>query len=742
MAVIVGGFGGLIYTQTEASLQEDTESEMEHATVLQAQTIQERLASNQRQTVLLSQAAQLQEGDPALIEPFLETQLESMDDAVLGIHYVDTANGTIDASTVQGASGSIDEPDWQTEGQRAPEPVLVGPYQDQYMGSNTGAIVLDIDETTRLVVLFDMATISEQLTSPTQSDSASTQVMTEQERKVVLSHETDRIGKIDVHHEDVDFPDESGYVEVDMGESEHGDHGDMDGMETVDYDHGDQVMVMGYAKIEGTDWVVMSHESKQKAFALQSDITRSLIGLIAVAVLGLGLIGLIVGRNTSSSLQDLASRANELEAGNLDVDLDSSRVDEIGQLYDAFDSMRRSLATSLEDTEAARQRAEARSDDLAELATHLETKAESFSDVMDDAADGDMTARMDETSQNEAMADIACEYNQMMDEIAATTDELKRFAEEVAAHSQQVTASAQEVQTASSQVTDSVQRISSSTEDQHETFRTVSSEMDTLAATTEEVASLADEVSGIAERTADAGQAGRTAASDAIEAMDAIDDDANTAVSEIERLQAQIEEIEEIAEFIQEVAKQTNMLALNANIEASRSGEESDEGFSVVAEEVKELAMEVQESAEEIDTLVDDVQRQGDRTADEIRDTRERVIHGAETVSEAVDALDEIATFAEETSDGTAEISAASQQQAASIQDVVALVEEAETASEQVSTEASTAAAAAEEQTTALSEVTESAGDLAQRSGTLQERLDTFDTPGDTASPPEARSDD
>ncbi|WP_254862541.1 methyl-accepting chemotaxis protein [Halovivax gelatinilyticus] len=778
VAVVVGGFGGLIYAQTDAALEDDIEQKFEQSAVLQAETIEEGLAANQRQAGLIAQSSAVQSGDTETIGDFFDAQLASMDESVAGIHLVDTEQQTIDVTTTGAEGSDASALPWSTLAYDPSGPQMIGPYRDDHVGTTVGAITMDVDADTRVVLLIDMVALSERLEHPTASEQSGIHVITDT-GIVVMSHNTDAIGLIDHHHMDIEFPQQSGYKEIDMDAMDHDDHvgydaqqdaievsvilglgGEIHEMEghgghtiyapgsthealmdvMVDIDH-DGTMSMGYAHVDGADWVVMSHEPRSDAFALQSDITQSVIGLVLVSFLGLGLIGVVVGRNTSRSLKDLAGSAREVEDGNLETSIESSRKDEIGQLYRAFDNMRLSLRESIEETEAARDRAEDRGEELARLATHLEAKAEDFREVMVSAGDGDLTARMDATSENESMEAIASEYNQMVDDIETTVDELKRFAEEVATHSEEVTASSEEVQTASGRVTESVQEISTQTDKQHETYRTVVDRMEDLSATTEEIASLSNEVAGIAERTATAGETGKEAASDAVTAMNAVDEDADAAVTEIERLQSKIIEIEEITDSIQQVAKQTNMLALNANIEASRSGE-ADEGFSAVAEEVKELATDVQDSAAEIDELVDEIGDQTDRTADEVRDTRKEVSRNADAVAEAIDALDEIATYATQTHDGTQEISAASEEQAASIENVVELVDEAESLSQQVSEEASSAAAAAEEQTTALSEVTDSASDLASRSGSLQERLDEFETGGNPQVQPTTVSDD
>ncbi len=88
-------------------------------------------------------------------------------------------------------------------------------------------------------------------------------------------------------------------------------------------------------------------------------INSDLIGLILLAVVNLGLIGVTIGGNTIASLRRLSVKAEAMADGELDVDLDTSREDEFGTLYAAFDNMRANLRTQISEAETAKQEAEA-----------------------------------------------------------------------------------------------------------------------------------------------------------------------------------------------------------------------------------------------------------------------------------------------------------------------------------------------------------------------------------------------
>ena len=714
VVVLIGGVGGLIYVQTADALENDAEERMEKTASLQASTLANWVDTTENHAALLAQEDAVAAGDTGDMGPVLANYAERAPAGVTAVHYVDE-NGRVRASSGEDAVGRNYDTAW-VGSWSADGTTMSDPYEDPGVHHSAVAAVAGTGGDGAVVLVANLTEVSGTLERPSDAHHSHTHVVND-EGTVVLSHHGHAIGEQNMGPADEQSVN-SGAVRQGLAGATGYTQMTMEG----------EKMGMGYTRVEGTDWVLMAHVPTHEAFALQEEISKSLLLLLVVALGGLGAIGVLVGRNTTKSIRELAAGAEAIEDGDLDQELETGRTDEIGQCFEAFDGMRVSLRDSLEETEEARKAAEHRREEVEAMADTLEETADDLAEVAESAAHGDLTEAMDEDVDNESMERIAGEFNQMTDEISATVAEIRQFSDRVAAHGEQVTASAEEVEGASKQVSVSVQAIADKTERQHETYDAVKARMEDMTATTEEIASQSDQVAKLAQQTARTGDAGQEAAREASGAMTQIDAEAERAVEEFDELRDQLERVEEIAESIGELASQTNMLALNANIEASRTATSDDDkaGFGAVAQEVKDMASDTQESATEIEQLVEEIREQTEATAAEIESTRAEVATHTETIEEATEALDEIAEYAEQTYDGMDEITTASQTQATSAEEVLAMVEDAAELSESVHEEAGRVAAAAEEQTSALSTVTEEASSLTHEARQLRQHLEAF----------------
>lgn len=389
-----------------------------------------------------------------------------------------------------------------------------------------------------------------------------------------------------------------------------------------------------------------------------------------------------------------------------------------GSFGESLSQMERNLRDRIEDLEQQRAAIEARN-------AALEETAEGYQRTITRIAEGDLSQRLESNTDNRAMAEIRTSFNQMLDDMEETMATLIAFAEQVAEESRDVQTSADEVRNASEDISESIQEISMGVDQEAERLDETADEAENLSATIQEITASGDNVATLTDETAAVGEEGREAAEGAIEEMHAIEKRTDATVEAVTELNETLGQIEDITDVILDIADQTNILALNAGIEAARASE-GGEGFAVVAEEVKNLAEETKESAENIGSLIDQVQDQSEETVSEIKAMTQRVDSGVETVANATTAFERMAENVSSINTSIKEVSEATADQAESTQDVVAMVEDISSISAQTSAEAQTVAAAAQEQAATLNTVAEHTDTLAENARELEQSLDTF----------------
>ncbi|MFC7058247.1 methyl-accepting chemotaxis protein [Halovenus salina] len=500
--------------------------------------------------------------------------------------------------------------------------------------------------------------------------------------------------------------------------------------------------IHGSQPIGDTGLTVVTSSPEGEAFAIRDSVIESFVIMLALAFGVLIVVGVVGGRSITNSITALNDRATEMENGNLSVEFETARTDEIGELYAGFASMRDSLRERITEAEEAlseandaRERAEGAREQAANAREEAETineqieaSADSYSDVMRKAANGNLTVRMEPDNDNEAMAAIARDFNAMLKEFEATIQEITTFATEVATESEDVTNSSEEIRVASEDVSQAIQEISDGAMEQSDELQAVTAEMNDLSATIEEIAASSDQVASVAEETAETGRKGREDAQAAIDGMETIRAESQRAVEEIAQLEDQVQQVDDLIARMADIAEQTSILALNANIEAARASGDGGDGFGVVANEVKALSEDAKEAADEVERRLESIRGQTQESAEAVQTASGHVDEHTESVENAAAAFSEVAEYAAETSDGIAEISAAADEQATSTERVVAMVDEVASIAERTTTQAENTAATAEQQAASMSSVSKNVTDLAEQAAQLSETLEGFET--------------
>jgi twitching motility protein PilJ len=307
-------------------------------------------------------------------------------------------------------------------------------------------------------------------------------------------------------------------------------------------------------------------------------------------------------------------------------------------------------------------------------------------DEIGNLANGDLTVRAKVTE--EVTGAIA-------DSINYTIDELRRLVTGITAAATEVTAATQQAQSVTGQLLQAAQR--QSTEIQG-TGRAVAQMTQTMT----EVSKNAGDSAKVAEGSLHAAEKGAQAVQNTLRGMNDIREQIQETSKRIKRLGESSQEIGEIVQLISDITEQTNVLALNAAIQAASAGE-AGRGFTVVAEEVQRLAERSAEATKHISAIVKSIQRDTQDAVEAMERSTQGVVQGTKTADEADQALREIGQVSTRLAGLIGAISSATQQQAESATKVAANMK-AILAITQLTTEGTKQTAASAAKLTALAD--------------------------------------
>ncbi len=241
-------------------------------------------------------------------------------------------------------------------------------------------------------------------------------------------------------------------------------------------------------------------------------------------------------------------------------------------------------------------------------------------------AEGDFTRRIEVVGSDE-MGQLRDAFNQMIDNIRQTLTAVKDSASEVGVN---------------------VSEVESIADRSREAVTVQLAQTNEVSTTIEEVAESAADVSRLAEEAEEAARSGQGKSDEAGKVVTRVmgevgrlSDEMENSMAAVNRLAENSTSISSILETIKGIAEQTNLLALNAAIEAARAGEQG-RGFAVVADEVRTLASRTQGSAQEIETLISDVQENIVKAVDTMRVNRDMVDATVKNSVQVSDTLAEI----------------------------------------------------------------------------------------------------
>jgi methyl-accepting chemotaxis protein len=506
--------------------------------------------------------------------------------------------------------------------------------------------------------------------------------------------------------------------------------GKTDAKVIMDYNNNPVLSAYSPINLEGVTWAIIAEidlAEVQKPIG-EFQFIMMIIALIIMAVIFAAAFTL--AKTIADPLNQVVIFFNRLSEGDLTADCAIERKDEIGLLADASNNMVKSLNSMVKGiTENARV--------LTNTVIELESVAKNMASGSHSLGDqaNQVAAATEEVSAN--MKEMAAST----EELNAGMDSLSTNGEEMNGNMTTISAAAEEANVNLSTVASATEEVTANMEPINEASQRTSQSVSTVASAVEEMTASISDVRDRCQQAADESEQAATRSRETNAVMQKLVDSAR--------------EIGKVVDMINNIAEQTNMLALNASIEAAGAGE-AGMGFAVVANEVKDLASQTGEATKAISRQIDEIQtnadssskatQQGTEAMEQMKESNEGILQavqeqalsveeisksmgdvGQETnevtrrVGEATSGVQEVTRSVQEISSGIAEVTQNVGSASTGVQEISRMVSESSQASGEISRRVSESSSAIGEVSQRISDVSKAAEDMQGMSETVNQ---------------------
>ncbi len=340
-------------------------------------------------------------------------------------------------------------------------------------------------------------------------------------------------------------------------------------------------------------------------------------------------------------------------------------------------------------------------------------------------ADGDLTIDEIKVKNRDEIGHLANSFNHMVQNLRNLIDQVRTSAEQVAASSEQLNASTIQTSAATEHIATSIGQIASGTDQQVQSVEETSHGFNEMSKGVQQISDNAQSVYNTAIGATERAVNGNRTIQTAVKQMNSIHSSIDGLSKVITGLSEQSNQIGQIVQVISDIAAQTNLLALNAAIEAARAGEQG-RGFAVVADEVRKLAEQSAGSAEQISLLIGAIQGETNKAMHSMDTATEEVSEGISLVHSAGEAFADIQNSIDDVSKQIGDVSASVQQISAATEQMVHSIEMISKIAEESAASTQNVSSATEEQLASMEEISTSAHSLSQMAEDLQLLISKF----------------